>query len=192
MLQWCPTGLFTFLPIHAAGYYDIESSNECASDYFISSYTPTIGALLVPDPPAPLTRKFKMTVVIQPTELPATITELTNIKRHVSEDALFTFGFPDMPAKIEQVASSLSNASIVHFACHGTQDQFKPLNSGLKLDDGLLQVSRIMKETISNGSLAFLCACETGKGDENLPDEAISLGASLLFSGFRRVIATMW
>jgi hypothetical protein len=29
-------------------------------------------------------------------------------------------------------------------------------------------------------------------GDENLPDEAMSLAASLLFSGFRHVIATMW
>ncbi|KAF8810350.1 TPR-like protein [Phlegmacium glaucopus] len=191
MLQWCPTGLFTFLPIHAAGCYDIKSSSECASDYFISSYIPTIGALLVHDS-APSTRKFKMTVVIQSAELPATETELTNIKRHVSGDALVTFGVPDMLAKIEGVASSLSNASIVHFACHGTQDRFKPLDSSLKLDDGLLRVSRIMKEKISNESLAFLCACETGKGDENLPDEAISLGASLLFSGFRRVIATMW
>jgi hypothetical protein len=29
-------------------------------------------------------------------------------------------------------------------------------------------------------------------GDGNLPDEAMSLAGSLLFSGFRHVIATMW
>jgi CHAT domain-containing protein len=90
------------------------------------------------------------------------------------------------------VASSLSEASIVHFACHGKQDESKPLNSGLKLEDGILEMSRIMKEKIQNGSLAFLCACETAKGDEKVPDEAMSLGASLLYSGFRRVVATMW
>ncbi|KAF8815740.1 hypothetical protein BYT27DRAFT_7333814 [Phlegmacium glaucopus] len=191
MLQWCPTGVFTFLPIHAAGCYDIKSPIECASDYIISSYIPTIGALLTHDP-ALSTKEFKMTVVIQSTELPSTKIELTNIERHISSDTLIKFGVPNVPAKIEAVASSLSNASIVHFACHGIQDRFNPLDSGLKLDDGLLRVSRIMKETIPNGSLAFLCACETGKGDENLPDEAMSLGASLLFSGFRRVIATMW
>ncbi|KAF8970455.1 CHAT domain-containing protein [Flammula alnicola] len=191
MLQWCPTGPFTFLPIHAAGCYDIELSGECASDYFVSSYIPTIGALLTHDP-APSTETFKMTVVIQSTELPSTKTELKNIEKHVSSGMLNKLGVPGKPATIEAVASCLSNASIVHFACHGKQDRLRPLDSGLKLDDGLLRVSRIMQETMPNGSLAFLCACETGKGDENLPDEAMSLGASLLFSGFRRVIATMW
>ncbi|KAF8962316.1 CHAT domain-containing protein [Flammula alnicola] len=191
MLQWCPTGAFTFLPIHAAGCYDIELSSGCASDYFISSYIPTIGTLLTPDP-APSIEAFKMAVIIQSKELPSTKTELKNIERHVSSDMLNKLGVPGKPATIEAVASCLSNASIVHFACHGKQDQFKPLDSGLQLDDGLLRVSRIMQETMPNGSLAFLCACETGKGDENLPDEAMSLGASLLFFGFRRVIATMW
>ena len=191
MLQWCPTGAFTFLPIHAAGCYDTKSPSECASDYFISSYIPTTGALLIHDP-ALSTRKFKMKVVIQSTELSSTKTELTNIERHVSSDALIKFGIPGVPAKIEAVASSLSNASIVHFACHGTQDRSKPLDSGLKLNDGLLRISRIMKEMITNKALVFLCACETAMGDKDLPDEAISLGASLLFSGFHRVIATMW
>ena len=75
---------------------------------------------------------------------------------------------------------------------HGNQDPRKPLDSGLKLDDGLLRISRIMKEKMPNGSLAFLCACETAMGNQNLPDEAMSIGASLIFSGFRRVVATMW
>ena len=90
------------------------------------------------------------------------------------------------------VATCLSDVSIAHFACHGKQNPFQPLESGLKLEDGFLFVSRIMKEPMPNGSLAFLCACDTAMGDENLPDEAMSLAASLLFSGFRHVIATMW
>lgn len=190
ILQWCPIGHFTFLPIHAAGNYD-EQAIECAADYFISSYTPTVGALLA-HPPAPSTHAFKMMVVIQTKELPSTKTELENIQKHIPSDSLVIFGIPGTVANVETVASSLSEASIVHFACHGTQDRLKPLNSGLKLDDGLLRISRIMKEKSLDGSLAFLCACETAMGDEKLPDEAMSLGASLLFSGFHSVIATMW
>jgi CHAT domain-containing protein len=49
-----------------------------------------------------------------------------------------------------------------------------------------------MKERIPNGALAFLCACETAMGVEKLLDEAMSLGACLLLSGFHRVVATMW
>ena len=194
ILQWCPTGHFTFLPIHAAGDYDAQGM-ECAADYFISSYTPTVGASLA-RPPAPSgseAHAFKMMVVIQTKELDSTKEELENIQRHVSSDAMVAFGVPGTAASVETVASRLSEASIVHFACHGKQDRLKPLDSGLVLDDGLLQVSRIMKEMSIRGSLAFLCGCETAPmGDTNLPDEAMSLGASLLFSGFRSVIATMW
>jgi CHAT domain-containing protein len=39
---------------------------------------------------------------------------------------------------------------------------------------------------------AFLSACETAKGDRSQPDQAVHLAASLLFCGFRSVIATMW
>ena len=67
VLQWCPTGHFTFLPIHAAGRYDDELGSECASDYFISSYTPTIGALFASDF-TPSTETFKMIAVIQSKE----------------------------------------------------------------------------------------------------------------------------
>ena len=190
VLQWCPTGHFTFLPIHAAGCYD--GKIDCAPDYFISSYTPTIGALLTLDS-AHTPQSFQMMAVIQSSKgLHSTERELKNIRRHVSCEALVELGVSGVPAGVEAVASRLSSASIVHFACHGNQDTRKPLDSGLKLDDGQLRISRIMKEKIPNGSLAFLCACETAMGDENLPDEAMSIGASLIFSGFQRVVATMW
>ncbi|KAJ7431489.1 hypothetical protein FB451DRAFT_421107 [Mycena latifolia] len=41
-------------------------------------------------------------------------------------------------------------------------------------------------------SLAFLGACETAKGDRIVPDESMHLTATLLFAGFRGVVATMW
>jgi hypothetical protein len=41
---WCVTGQFTFLPIHAAGITE-HGTRESASDYFVSSYIPTISAL---------------------------------------------------------------------------------------------------------------------------------------------------
>ncbi|KAJ7603472.1 hypothetical protein DFH06DRAFT_1022192 [Mycena polygramma] len=43
-------------------------------------------------------------------------------------------------------------------------------------------------------ALAFLSACETAKGDETVPDEAMhrDLAATLLFAGFHGVVATMW
>jgi CHAT domain-containing protein len=81
---------------------------------------------------------------------------------------------------------------IAHLACHGVQDQEDPLNSGFCLGDGKLTVSNLMVIKLEHAFLAFLSACETAKGDKNLPDQAIHLAAAMLFCGFRSVVATMW
>ena len=182
-MQWCPTGQFTFLPIHAAGWFDGKQAIECTSDYFISSYTPTISSLLGHESPVSA-ETFKMIAVIQSHSLPSTTTELANIHQHVPHSALTELGVSGIPARVEDVAACLPDASVVHFACHGIQDALELLKSGLKLDDGLLQISKIMKDKMPNGALAFLCACETAKGDVKLPDKVLSLGASMIFSGF--------
>jgi len=191
VLQWCPTGLFSFLPIHAAGCYDNKLAIECTSDYIVSSYTPTIGALLTHNP-IPSTKPFKMMVVVQSQDLPSTKMELEKIEQYVSKDLLIKLGVPGKTASVDAVVSHLSDVSIAHFACHGKQDRSNPLASGLKLEDGMLLVSRIIKKPMLNGALVFLSACETAMGDGNLPDEAMNLAGSLLFSGFCHVIATMW
>lgn len=188
-MTWCATGLFSFLPIHAAGCYD-AGLVDCTSDYVISTYTPIIGVLLAPDPP-PM-EPFKVMAVIESSSLPSTREELLKIEQYVAGDSLIKFGTPGTQASIETVASRLSAASIVHFACHGKQDSVKPLESGLEIGGKRLTIARIMKELVPNGSLAFLSACETAMGDKKIPDEAMNIGASLLFTGFRSVVATMW
>ncbi|KIM71698.1 hypothetical protein PILCRDRAFT_82523 [Piloderma croceum F 1598] len=188
-LRWCPTGPFAFLPIHAAGIYH-QGTTESVSDYVVSSYVPTIGALLTAEPYP--TNPFEMMVVIQSQTLPGTELELQKIEARVPNKCLVTLGIPGIPASVERVVSHLSSASIAHFACHGQQNVGNPLDSALILEDGHLKVSRIMQQSMPNASLAFLCACETAMGDEKLPDEVIHLGATLLFAGFQGVVATMW
>ncbi|KAJ7737592.1 CHAT domain-containing protein [Mycena maculata] len=197
-LWWCPVGPLSFLPIHAAGIYD-KHGDDCISNYVISSYTPTLTALL--DPPTHSEAQFKMTAVIQPeskfSPLPGTRTELKWIRERVPEQWLTALG-DTTPATVATALAHLRESSIVHFACHGTQDEFNPLDSGLVLTDGRLKVSEIMHQPDgSEGirksmALAFLSACETAKGDDQVPDEAMHLAATLLFAGFRGVVATMW
>ncbi|KAJ7676200.1 CHAT domain-containing protein, partial [Mycena rosella] len=200
-LWWCPTGPFAFLPIHAAGIYQKGSTN-CVADYIISSYTPTITALL--NPPSQPAPTFKMTAVIQPDApnclpLPGAERELEKIAERVPKQWLTVLG-DTSPATVSTALHHLHNSSIVHFACHGIQNLQQPLNSGLALADGYLKVSQIMQgpegehpsDIKKHMSLAFLSACETAKGDKTTPDEAMHLAATLLFAGFRGVVATMW
>ncbi|KAF8162174.1 CHAT domain-containing protein [Mycena galopus ATCC 62051] len=196
-LWWCPTGPFAFLPIHAAGIYDPESI-DFASQYVISSYTPTLAALL--NIPTRTTASFQMSAVIQPdapgcSTLPGTTEELEKITRHVSSTWLTVLSRPTR----QQALDHLSRSSVAHFACHGIQDESEALDSGLMLADGRLKVSEIIKrdggdkDSRNKGmSLAFLSACETTTGDKATPDEAMHLAASLMFAGFHTVVGTMW
>ncbi|KAJ7277923.1 tetratricopeptide repeat-containing protein [Mycena rebaudengoi] len=197
-LWWCPTGPFAFVPIHAAGIYNTDET-DCVSDYVVSSSTPTLAALL--DPPAYNPALFKMTAVIEPNapkcgSLPGTELELEKIQSRVPSQWLT----PLESTTRETVMHHLHNSSVIHFACHGTQDLENPLKSGLILSDGHLDMAHIMRTPVNNHThmmkntmkLAFLSACETAKGDAKAPDEAMHLAATLLFAGFGGVVATMW
>ncbi|KAJ6522364.1 tetratricopeptide repeat-containing protein [Mycena vulgaris] len=194
-LWWCPTGMFAFLPIHAAGIYDANGT-DCVSDYVVSSYTPTLAALL--NRPAVAKTAFKMTAIIEPnapdcSPLPGTARELANIAKRVPKEWLTAIH----NGTGGEVMKHLQESSVAHFACHGIQDRMNPLDSGLMLSDGRLKVSRIMQqpeneESRKAMSLAFLSACETAKGDNSTPDESMHLAATLLFAGFHAVVATMW
>ncbi|KAF8146362.1 CHAT domain-containing protein [Mycena galopus ATCC 62051] len=199
-LWWCPTGLLTSLPIHAAGLYSGDET-DCVSDYVISSYTPTLTALLNP-PTNQTSSPFKVTTVIQPvtpgfSDLPGTTEELARIQGKVPKEWLTILG-DTSPSTVKIALIHLRESSITHFACHGIQDIQNPLDSGLILTDGRLKVSELMhgdedvKSRKERTTLAFLSACETAKGDENVPDEAMHLAATFLFIGYRAVVATMW
>ncbi|KAJ7493894.1 CHAT domain-containing protein [Mycena latifolia] len=199
-LWWCPTGPLSFLPLHAAGIYTVDQTN-CVSEYVVSSYTPSLAALL--DIPQKTITPFKMTAIIQPQTpnlrpLPSTRVELSKIEARVPKEWLTSLGRAS-DTTVQVALAHLRESAIVHFACHGTQDFRNPLESGLVLADGMLKVLEIMRrpddaEGPMGGamSLAFLSACETAKGDQGVPDEAMHIAASLLFAGFRGVIATMW
>jgi CHAT domain-containing protein len=185
----------TFLPLHAAGLYS-QGQNDCVSDYVISSYTPTLAILLNQQPL--VAAEVKVMVAIQPEApgsrtLPYTRKELLEIENIVQHKNLIKLGVEGVPASVENVLSHLSDVSIAHFACHGQQDFADPLESGLILDGGRkLKLSQLMAEPIPKGSLAFLSACQTAMGSEYFPDEGMHLASSMLFAGFRGVVATMW
>ena len=120
------------------------------------------------------------------------------IERHInppngSQSVNFTkLGTDDSPTSVDGILSLLPEVSFAHFACHGSQNFSKPLESGLHLSDGELKIGQIMRHPLPHASLAFLSACETAKGAEDDPDEALHIAATMLYTGFRGVVGTMW
>ncbi|CUA76240.1 Large tegument protein deneddylase [Rhizoctonia solani] len=192
-ITWCPTGALTFLPIHAAGDYSQPGSR--IFDYVISSYTPTLTALLV-SAPSSLSDHCRVLAVGQAgtpgrSALPGTVRELASVKEHIQGSAEY-LQLMDSQATVPAVLDAMEQHDWVHLACHAHQNVKDPTKSGFFLHEGTLDIAAINKRLFKNKGLAFLSACQTATGDEKLPDEAVHLASGMLMAGYTSVIATMW
>ncbi|CEL55876.1 hypothetical protein RSOLAG1IB_01888 [Rhizoctonia solani AG-1 IB] len=192
-ITWCPTGAMTFLPLHAAGDYSQPHSR--VFEYVVSSYTPTLTALLSSTPSTP-SGTFRLLAVGQETtpghsELPGVIKELACVEAHMQDKAGYSQLVDHQATKIS-VLDAMENSDWVHLACHAHQNVVDPTKSGVFLHDGILDLTAIHRRSFKNKGLAFLSACQTATGDEALPDEAIHLASGMLVAGYPSVVATMW
>ncbi|KAF8752036.1 TPR-like protein [Rhizoctonia solani] len=172
-ITWRPTGILSFLPLHAAG--DYEQPGSRVFDYVISSYTPTLAALLN----------------TTTSTLRRTIKELEYIVGHM-KGRVDHSKLSGSQATTMTVLNAMEQHDWVHLACHAHQSVQDPTESGFFLHDGILDLALINRRSFKDKGLAFLSACQTATGDETLPDEAIHLASGMLMAGYRSVIATMW
>ncbi|KAJ1299264.1 hypothetical protein OPQ81_002701, partial [Rhizoctonia solani] len=191
-ITWCPTGAISFLPLHAAGDYVLNSK---VFDYVISSYTPTLAALLS-SAPSCLTPDSHVLTIGQPntpghSALPGTAEELAYVKNHTSGRAKYT-QLVDKDATTIAVLDAMQQHDWVHLACHAHQNVSDPTESGFFLHDGTLDLAKINQQSFKKKGLAYLSACQTATGDKRLPDEAVHLASGMLMAGYSSVIATMW
>ncbi|KAG8723429.1 hypothetical protein FRC09_003390 [Ceratobasidium sp. 395] len=190
-ITWCATGPLAFLPIHAAGYYD--ESPVRIFDYVVSSYTPTLSAMLVPHQ-APT--EFRGILAIGQANtagcapLPGTIKELKAISEQVGSLRYTQLDGDD--ATPEAILTGMGVHDWVHMACHGSQNNTDPTKSAFHVHGGTLELATIAHKSMSGAGLAFLSACQTATGDEKLPEEAVHLAAGMIVAGYHTVIATMW
>jgi CHAT domain-containing protein len=185
------------VPLHAAG-----TKTDTCSDYFVSSYTPTLSALLEARRDLrPISRdevRILAAAAAQGYDLPplwAVHAEIEAIRKVVPSTSLISFNDDIDPRRdntSNEIYAQLPDANIVHFACHGIQDSADPLRSGFSLGDGRITVRDLTGLRLDKAFLAFLSACETAKGLSVLPEEAFHLCATMLYTGFRSVIGTMW
>lgn len=101
-------------------------------------------------------------------------------------------GSTNTVATVDAGLSNMSKFTCVHLACHAVQDVEQPLRSGFHLQDGRLELSKIIQANMAHADLAFLSACQTSAGDEKLSEEAVHLAAGMLAAGYRGVVGTMW
>jgi CHAT domain-containing protein len=164
----------------------------------VSSYIPTVRSLNDKFIASSTSAKCTNLILISQPNTPGlspilfTRTETHALKELMKGTAIDAQLLEDSKATKENVKAEMKSHSWAHFACHGVQDVQEPLESGLCLHDGRLELLGIMKEEIPNLDLAFLSACQTSKGDLKLSEEVVHLAAGMPAAGYCGVVGTMW
>ncbi|OUC97050.1 CHAT domain-containing tetratricopeptide repeat protein [Streptosporangium minutum] len=187
-LWWCPTGLLTFLPIHAAGRHT-RGDGTAVMDRCVSSYIPTLRSLRhLRDRPRPRAEAPRpLAVGLSDAGLKRQRAELDELRRTLGARLLH-----DTDATRENVLKALGSHDWIHCAGHATTDLRRPSSSGLVVHDGVVTVTDLAELDLRHGELAYLSACSTTQNAPNLADEALHITGALQLAGYRHVIGTLW
>ena len=186
------------MPLHPAGVYGRHEQGPRTFDYVVSSYTPSLSALLRCLETRPVNQESPSLMVLAQTNTPRPgLSPLPNVR---DETACLKALMPgeghtcleDDQATVKSTLDGINQHQWVHFACHGSQHRDDPTQSSVELYDKPLTLEDLMHTVSDEAELAFLSACETAVGDRKVPEESAHLAAGMLAVGFKGVIATMW
>ncbi|KAH8978832.1 CHAT domain-containing protein [Lactarius akahatsu] len=191
---WCPTSVFCALPLHAMGPIPSDDREErYFSDLYVSSYTPTLSALVQSRAPGTWTSdRPSLLLVGRPSDnLPGVWREIKAIQAHLGKNA---HCLVSDDATVDAVTGGLEQHPFLHLACHGYLETGRPFDAWFKLrGEGRLTLLDIVRSRLPSAEFAFLSACHSAElTEQSIADEALHLAAAMQYSGFRSVVGTMW
>jgi CHAT domain-containing protein/tetratricopeptide (TPR) repeat protein len=89
------------------------------------------------------------------------------------------------------LGDAITNAQIVHLACHGRFVPALPSASGLRLADGWISMRDIVDLRL-NTEVVVLSGCETGRHAIDAGEELSGLTRAFHAAGARRLVTTLW
>ncbi|CAH0051566.1 unnamed protein product [Clonostachys solani] len=198
---WIPTGPLSKFPLHAAGRHE-ESSGNTVLDRVISSYSPSIKAIINGR------RRSDQTATQMGSSLLVSMEHTpgySNLPYATDEIAMlhdlhksFALNPLEPGRRYQDITSHLAACRIFHFAGHGFSHTDDPSKSELLVEDrdtNPLTVATLLEMNLRQNPpfLAYLSACGTGRiRDESFFDESIHLISAFQLAGFRHVIGTLW
>ena len=189
---WCPTNAFCYLPLHAMGPIpsDDDGKERYFMDLYITSYTPTLSALIESRRPRSSTSdEPSLLLVAQPDTLPGAWGEIAVIQ---ATKTPVTALISDM-ATPKTVVERLRDHKFAHFVCHGLLETGKPFDASFELHGDNLTLLEIVRSQLPTAEFAFLSACHTAElTEDSIADQGLHLAAAMQYCGFRSVVGTMW
>ncbi|MFD7439383.1 CHAT domain-containing protein [Streptomyces sp. NPDC059861] len=194
-LWWCPTGVLSLLPLHAALLEgDGRPGSEYAQDRVVSSYVPTLGSLLhARDTAAPEAGgRSLVAVAVDAGDLPPRLTALDDELAATQRLSAVRSELRGTDATPEAVLAALRTHTHAHLACHGVGNPDAPSQSRLRLHGGDLTLRELAAERLRGAEFAYLSACHSAAPGKELADEAISMASAFQLCGYRHVIGSLW
>ncbi|MCJ1243966.1 hypothetical protein MMC30_001163 [Trapelia coarctata] len=205
-IKWVACGVFSQLPIHAAGIYS-GKSNDYMDQYAVSSYLSSIRGSMATQQRKPLipyyqnqNREFTLfgmsTSPVVPEGKLADLAVAEEQRRiFASLGNSFTNNTIDN-CNLGMARNMMHWARIIHFTCHGLAHPTDPSQSRLVLLRDAQEpctVAKIREMDIPNALLLFLSACHSAIDPQaGETDEIIHLAKAFLLAGFPTVIGTLW
>ncbi|KAF9063110.1 CHAT domain-containing protein [Rhodocollybia butyracea] len=190
---WCPTSILSTLPLHAAGPIS-HDNKKFLPDLYISSYTPTLTALIDAFNTTKLSSQLpRLLVAGQHDEnLPRTKEEIHEVLQY--QNHIPTTSVEGPAATKKALEQALVDHEWLHIASHGTLVPKEPFASYFSLaEKSHFTLLDIIRLNLPNADFAFLSACHTAEqSPDSVYDEVIHLAAAMQFCGFRSVVGTMW
>lgn len=154
---WCPNGLLSFLPIHAAGYHN-DPQPRSAMDCVISAYTSTVRGLKYSRDNISLSEENRGLIIAMP-QTPNQLPLLGSLREAANIRKLTHHKF-----KLDSVKKCVKgllarSLPILRAMRNRTNRIHRPVP--LIFNDGPITVGVISQLSIRGGSLAYLSACQT-------------------------------
>ncbi len=95
-------------------------------------------------------------------------------------------------ASIQNYQRLLTQVTNIHSSHHASFNLSNPLESHLKLADGVVSLGDLLTNRYPHLNEVFLSCCETNLGTTNFTDDLLTLATAFLCSGARSIISTLW
>lgn len=181
-----PHGVLHQVPFHAlydGAHYLLEG--------WEISYAPSVTVLALCQRRARAQPRRGLVMGVSDSLIPAVPQETGAVAAQLRERGLAVGHYLEAEATLEQLEETLPGCDMVHLACHGLFRADNPMFSALKLHDRWLSAADVMQFDLT-GALVTLSACESGRSQVILGDEALGLPRAFLGAGAATLVVSLW
>jgi CHAT domain-containing protein/tetratricopeptide (TPR) repeat protein len=177
-----PHGLLHRVPFHAlfdGGSYLLER--------FEISYAPSAKVYSLCQGRIPRGFDKALVLGVADPSIPAVAEETQAVVKHLPAAELLR----DQQVTVEALRLKVPGCGVLHLACHGMFRVDNPMFSSLKVGDGWLAASDVIRLDLE-GALVTLSACESGRNEIYAGDELMGLTRAFLGAGATTLVASLW